>query len=155
MNMDRHRLGEEPKTKIVVVTGGRDFVDRACLEGALARLKMKVESEGRRLVIRHGACPTGADRMAEVWCRANGVETDPQPAAWKAEGKAAGMNRNRAMVAPGDVEGLLAVPGIVGTPAMVAHCRSLGIPVWEPCGDASAFRDGHKGQCGAQRQEEA
>lgn len=126
--------------KVVLVTGGRDFRDRACLEAALARLKAKVAAEGRFLVIRHGDCETGADRIAENWCKVNGVETDPWPADWAGQGKAAGMIRNRAMVAPGDVEGLLAVPGIVGTPAMVAHAEGLGIPVWEPCGDARSFR---------------
>lgn len=133
-------MERDARPKIVVVTGGRDFANQTCLESALARLKAKVEMEGRRLVIRHGACPTGADAMAEAWAKANGVETDPKPADWDRRRKAAGMIRNREMVAPGDVEGVVAFPGIVGTPAMVRHCEGLGIPVWEPCGDARRFR---------------
>jgi hypothetical protein len=47
----------------------------------------------------HGACPNGADAIAEALAKVDlGWETDPHPADWDLYGKSAGHIRNQEMV---------------------------------------------------------
>jgi len=78
----------------VLVTGSRDWKNEASLRDRLDRIHRE---SGIDLLI-HGACPTGADDMADKWCRANDVEVDRRPADWKTHGKPAGFIRNAEMV---------------------------------------------------------
>lgn len=79
----------------VLVTGSRSWTDAAAISGALAELHQQY---GDRLVVVHGACRTGADRIADGWARRHGVTTETHPADWAA-GRGAGPARNAAMVA--------------------------------------------------------
>jgi hypothetical protein len=79
----------------VLVTGSRSWTDAAAITGALAELHRQY---GDRLVVVHGACRTGADRIADGWARRHGVTTETHPADWAA-GRGAGPARNAAMVA--------------------------------------------------------
>jgi hypothetical protein len=55
-----------------------------------------------RPVLVHGACPTGADRMAdELWRNLWGWPTEEHPADWEAHGKAGDPIRNQHMVSLG------------------------------------------------------
>lgn len=78
----------------VLVTGSRDWVDRMSLYAMLA----KIHSEHEGMVVVHGDCPTGADRMAQDWADLMGVEAERYPANWDKHGRAAGPIRNRRMV---------------------------------------------------------
>lgn len=106
----------------VIVTGGRDYKDRAKVWAELDALQVTT------LVV--GDCPTGADRIARDWyletptCR-RCLTFD---ANWKVYGKRAGPIRNQAMVDAG-ADLALVFPGGKGT----ADCRqrliAAGIPV--------------------------
>lgn len=73
----------------VFVCGGRDFKDRNKLWTCLDRNKPD-------LVV-HGACPTGADHLAEMWAKDRQVAYLGVPAKWGDYGRKAGPIRNSLM----------------------------------------------------------
>lgn len=80
----------------VLVTGSRTWTDRAAIRDGLAA----VWGAGDRVLIT-GACPTGADALAEACWRAWGGQVETHPADWDTHGRAAGPRRNTKMVAAG------------------------------------------------------
>jgi hypothetical protein len=87
----------------ILVTGSRDWEDRAAIDGILTSLAAANTFHGRTTVVVHGACPTGADAMADDWARWHAarsplVEFERHPANWRANGKRAGFIRNAHMV---------------------------------------------------------
>ena len=75
----------------ILITGSRDWDDRKTLERALFE-------HGRfGDVLVSGACPTGADSLAERYWQGIGV-IERHPADWKTHGKRAGYLRNAEMV---------------------------------------------------------
>lgn len=98
-----------PQPYRVLVTGSRDFTDERAifhaLDGVLAEYATSVpRGASWALVVVHGACPTGADRIAAKWARVRGemwngrVTAEPHPADWDGLGKRAGFARNLEMV---------------------------------------------------------
>jgi len=93
-------------------------------------------------VIVHGACPTGADKMADDFAKYHDLSIDPHPADWNRLGRAAGPLRNAEMVALG-ADICLAFIGNCSSPRChrpephpshgATHCANLaeraGIPV--------------------------
>jgi hypothetical protein len=79
----------------VLVTGSRTWTRARDITTALDALHTQ---HGDRLIVVHGACPRGADAIADAWCRRHGVAVERHPAAWST-GPAAGPARNAAMVA--------------------------------------------------------
>jgi hypothetical protein len=81
----------------ILVTGSRAWWDYAELTRHLADA---VEEHGGpgNVVIVHGACPHGADEMADRYARACAIKVRRHPANWTEHGKAAGFRRNEAMV---------------------------------------------------------
>lgn len=81
----------------VIVTGSRDWNDERAIRLALA---LVTQYHGHELTIVHGACPTGADaiadRVASEW--GGGMKVERHPADWEKHGKAAGFIRNKEMV---------------------------------------------------------
>lgn len=120
----------------VLVTGGRNFDDRAFLFGKLDLLHKK---RGIRLLV-HGAA-RGADTLAELWARENQVNYLGVPAKWDWYGKAAGSLRNEEMLDCVIPMGLghghlkidlgVAFPGGVGTANMVGLLKTEGTRVWD------------------------
>mgnify|MGYP001076257689 CR=1 FL=1 len=109
---------------ILLVCGGRHFADYQALAAAIAGLPFTPE-----IIIEGGA--RGADSLAKSWALENNVHYAEVPALWKKRGKAAGSERNAAMLLL-KPEYCLAMPGGAGTADMVRRCRALNIPVWEP-----------------------
>lgn len=80
----------------VLLTGSRSWPDPTVIVAALGTLHAE---HGDRLVVVHGACRSGADMIADKWCRRSGVAVERFPADWKHAGRRAGLIRNEAMVA--------------------------------------------------------
>lgn len=83
----------------VLITGSRDWddVDRVVWALLTARDKPPAGATGRMVLV-SGACPTGADRIAEEYAEKWGWEVERHPADWERYGKAAGFRRNAEMV---------------------------------------------------------
>lgn len=76
----------------VLITGSRDWTDADVILDALLPYNMP----GTVLV--SGACPTGADAIAEhIWTQF-GLPVERHPAEWEKYGKSAGFRRNAEMV---------------------------------------------------------
>lgn len=53
--------------------------------------------QGRRIIVVHGACPTGVDFYADQWATSRQLDVERHPADWR-QGKMAGPRRNTRMV---------------------------------------------------------
>jgi hypothetical protein len=96
----------------VLVTGSRDWTDRGAVYRALhhhvvdQHWEKGYDSKGifvnwvkpDDFVLVHGACPTGADAIADDWCIGWHFVAERHPADWQQHGKRAGFLRNKHMV---------------------------------------------------------
>lgn len=116
-------------TARVLICGGRDYADRATFTRTLDRL---FEARGwttppdemgnwlPTVTIIHGACPTGADAMADEYAVVNWCQIEEYPADW-----------STFAIAEGHPDICIAFPGGRGTADMVRRCRKAGIEVVE------------------------
>ena len=111
----------------VVVTGGRDFDDKAWVWSVLDRL----HHERGIARLAHGGA-SGADIFAAQWAGNRGVHGAPYPADWRVKGKKAGPLRNREMLDAEKPDGVIAFPGGRGTADCCRAAAERGIPVWCP-----------------------
>jgi hypothetical protein len=118
---------EPEKPFTVLVTGGRDYTDRATVFRALNALYRKHPN----LIVLHGACPTGADALAQEWAVANERPYIGIPAEWSRFGPSAGPRRNAILIhyLP---DGAVAFPGGLGTADCVKQATAAGLTVWHP-----------------------
>lgn len=79
----------------VLVTGSRTWTNVEELE---KQLSFALTTHRGRMVLVHGACPSGADAIADRWARRNDVPVEAYPADWDGQGKSAGFIRNGIMV---------------------------------------------------------
>lgn len=112
----------------IIVTGPRDFADRALVRLTLDNL---LDEYGLFILV-HGDCETGADATAAWWAAFNDVPTEPYPADWQQYGRAAGPIRNSWMVKMGaDLCVTFVPPGGLtqGTGDCLRKAEKAGIPV--------------------------
>jgi len=81
----------------VLVCGSRDWLDYRILNETLDKVLEKCQKKDQTLIIVHGACPRGADSMADEWATANKIQVRRYPAEWKKFGLYAGPKRNKEM----------------------------------------------------------
>lgn len=119
--------------RIVIVTGGRDFVPGP---GDAAWLRAKL-LELRADAVIHGAAK-GADTWAGRLARAAGYRVFEEPVTsrqWRIYGDSAGPRRNGVMLQRaqllGEVVACVAFPGGRGTADMKRRARHAGVPVVE------------------------
>ncbi len=95
----------------ILITGSRDWADRNAVYAALhteveLNWERGYDSDGvfvdwippKDFVLVHGACPTGADAIANDWAINAWCRIEAHPADWNKYGKAAGFRRNAEMV---------------------------------------------------------
>jgi len=83
----------------ILITGSRDWDDLELIEEVLSSYAFFYLGQDVTLV--SGACPTGADRMCEVFAGSEGWTIERHPADWEKYGKRAGFVRNAEMVERG------------------------------------------------------
>lgn len=117
-------------TARILVTGSRTWIDLKAMHDALADAVTELAGTHSSVVIVHGACPTGADKIAVQWARRNGIHHEPHPADWSRHGRAAGPRRNAEMVKLGaDLCLAFIADGSPGASGCAALAESAGIPV--------------------------
>lgn len=85
----------------ILITGSRDWKDRELIERMLHKEYLwwcLERPTDREVVLVTGACPTGADKMAEEIWESQGLPVERHPADWEQFGKRAGFLRNAEMV---------------------------------------------------------
>jgi len=115
----------------IIICGSRDWSDDAAVyESLMLELSRLGVKECSDVTIVHGACPTGADAIADTWASDSGANVERYPADWKQFGFAAGPMRNEAMANDGAELCLAFWDGVSrGTLSMVSLAVKSGIPV--------------------------
>lgn len=120
--------------KRLLITGSRDWDDEETLCVALLDAWDELRSgEDLDVALISGACPTGADRLAELfWARESLGPIELHPADWERHGKRAGFLRNAEMVAERpDACVAFIRNGSKGASMTARIAREAGIPVRE------------------------
>jgi hypothetical protein len=87
----------------VIVTGSRTWDRPDVIRDCLTIIAKAAFAEGdTELVVVHGACPKGADAIADAWALEQGrlwpIRAERHPANWDRDGRRAGFIRNEEMV---------------------------------------------------------
>lgn len=126
--------GRPPRRRVAVATAGGNRVlicgsRRYRNAAAIARYVKGLPSG---TVVIHGAAP-GADSLADLYARQNGLTPEPYPADWNRYRGGAGPKRNKQMLdegLPTEVMAFVADPtNSPGTANMVLQALARGVPV--------------------------
>lgn len=115
-------LPEGPK---IAFTGGNDCNDHVRIWAVLDRVLAKHPG----LVLLHGGCPTGAERIAACWAHARTVTQITFKPDWARHNKAAPFKRNDELLSVLPL-GVVAFPGGGISENLADKAKVLGIPVW-------------------------
>lgn len=110
-----------------LVCGGRKFKSPMLLDRVLSKLHAKRHFS---LVI-HGAA-SGADTLAGLWAKANGIPVLSFPADWTRYSNRAGPLRNQQMIDEGKPDLVVAFRGNVGTSDMIRRAKRARIEIIQP-----------------------
>jgi len=107
----------------VIVAGSRGLTHPAFVEAA-------IKASGFVITTVLSGTARGIDRLGEAWATERGIPVERYPADWDEHGKAAGMLRNREMIAKADA--LIAIwDGVSrGTDDCIRHARLKGLKVF-------------------------
>lgn len=110
----------------ILVCGGRNYNNYDYIRDVLDRLR-DATSDTTHII--HGDAD-GADRLAGLWARSNGIQEVVCPANWLRHGKAAGYKRNKAMLGL-QPDLVVAFRGGKGTANMILQASNAGIEVFD------------------------
>lgn len=111
----------------LLVSGSREWDQEHVLQMMIAQFWVRY---GDDLIVVHGDCPRGADRMAREFCERHGIKQEKYPADWKRHGKSAGPKRNQKMVDTKPDLGIFFFRGKSrGTSDCFSRAEKAGIPV--------------------------
>ncbi|MFE9442523.1 SLOG family protein [Streptomyces sp. NPDC006602] len=111
------------------MTGSRTWSDVGLLQGVIGEVLWLGRYRPRDCLLIHGACPRGADAMADRFAREIGMNVRRHPADWDAYGKRAGFLRNAEMVSAGaDLCLALIKGGSPGASMTASLAKKAGIP---------------------------
>ena len=96
MTADKPAYATAPRR--VLITGSRDWQDVDAVATAMLQVH---KDHGPRPTLVSGACPSGADKIAEGIAEWLGWPVERHPADWEQHGRSAGLRRNAEMVALG------------------------------------------------------
>lgn len=114
----------------ILITGSRDWSDPNVIVQALLDVSNWQPNVWNDVVIVHGACPTGADAMAQAIANEYDFKVEAHPADWKKYGRAAGPYRNQKMVDLGaDIVLAFKNPGSRGTQDCINRAIKAGLEV--------------------------
>lgn len=87
----------------LLVCGSRQWHDRPAIRAVLRERRAEALEAGEEFVVIHGACPDGADLIADQICvdelgMTPGIDLIREPAQWNRYGRAAGPIRNQKML---------------------------------------------------------
>lgn len=108
----------------LLVCGGRTYFDTDRLNTGIGLIHSIF---GITEIIQGGA--NGADWIAKQWAKETCIPCTEVPANWKVYGRAAGMIRNKAMLAL-KPDAVLAAPGGPGTANMCSLAAAAGVPLY-------------------------
>lgn len=112
---------------VLLVTGARDWDAESAMRH---QFRQVWRNWGPRTVtspmLLHGACPSGADAMAQGLFRSHGFQVRAIPADWDTHGPKAGPMRNQTMVEI--AAQLQAEGGVVTCVAFMGLCKKTGCP---------------------------
>lgn len=125
----------------ILICGSRSWHDRQPIEDLL--VERQAEAAARSIyapvefMVIHGACPDGADWLADKIALdlglTPGVDLIREPAQWKRYGRSAGPRRNQKMLdayQPSEVHAFRSSGKSSGTDDMVARARKAGVPTY-------------------------
>ena len=114
----------------LLICGSRGWKDAQAIDAIVAGYDVLAEGRGEDLVVIHGACPSGADALADRIAKQWGIKRIPEPADWDRYGKAAGPIRNQKMLdeyKPDVVYAFRSTGKSNGTDDMVDRARKAGV----------------------------
>lgn len=91
-------MAAELKPIRILITGSRTWTNRNLIGMELIQAAVELAGAYAPIILVSGACPRGADRIAEELAEGWGWTVERHPADWTAHGKAAGFIRNQQMV---------------------------------------------------------
>ncbi len=119
------RARERPRARRVLICGSRTYKNARAIAKAIAQLPTGT-------VVIHGGA-AGADSLADLYARQNGLTPEPYPADWDKYGKGAGVVRNKQMLDEGQPTEVVAFvrdpSSSPGTANMVLQALARGVPV--------------------------
>lgn len=123
----------EQTEEVWLVCGSRNKHNAQQQIATMRALQKLADERGMPSRVVHGAA-FGFDSSADLWAKAEGIQVDPYPAAWRVNGVqdlSAGIRRNGEMLELAKPTHVIAFPGGSGTEDMKSRARAAGVPVIE------------------------
>ncbi|MPV51056.1 DUF2493 domain-containing protein [Pseudactinotalea sp. HY160] len=113
----------------VLLTGSREWTDHDLVQTVLDDIRRS--AAGVEVMLVHGNCPAGADRIADDYWRRLELPVETHPADWDRYGRCAGPIRNARMVGLGAALCIgFPLGRSAGTRGCIRLARAAGIPAF-------------------------